>query len=80
MSPVLEQDAEELEVLVGATIEKVWVQEPDPSSEYYDYEYPVVRMRVRFRQGLRVNNKRHGEYEVWQDPEGNGPGFFSLVG
>lgn len=76
---LLENTLEEIQDLQGATIEKVWIKEPDPESEYIDFEYPVVCVRVRYRPGLRVNDLDYGEYEIWQDAEGNGPGFLAFV-
>ena len=76
MSALLENTPEDIDVLEGATIKKVWIEAPDP----HGWEYPVVRMRVRYRPGLTVNDLSYGEYEIWQDAEGNGPGFIALVG
>jgi len=74
MSAVLENTAEELEDLIGATIENAWIEKDD------DLDTGRVRMRVRFRKGLQVNLSHAGEYEIWQDEEGNGPGFIAFVG
>jgi hypothetical protein len=70
MSAVLENTAEEIEDLVGATIEKAWIAS----------DVPAVRIRVRYRSGLIVNGAAAGEYELWQDEEGNGPGFVAYMG
>jgi hypothetical protein len=72
-----ENTAEDIDVLVGATIEKAWLAEWDDGFE--QAEAGVVRLRVRYPAGCTVNGKTHGEYEVWVDPEGNGPGFLSFV-
>lgn len=69
--------AEELDVLVGATVTRVWVEEPDPE---YAWEQPHVNIAVRFKKGLTVNGDTTGVYGIWQDPEGNGPGFLAFLG
>jgi hypothetical protein len=74
MSALLENTLEDVDILEGATIEKVWITEPD-----LEYEYPAVRLRVRYRNGSLVNNSPTGEYEIWQDVEGNGPGYIAFV-
>lgn len=68
---------EDVDVLVGATIEKVTFADWDGGFEVA--KGGVVRLRVRYRKGLTVNDKTHGEYEIWADPEGNGPGFVCFV-
>lgn len=72
-----ENVAEDIDVLVGATIEKAWFADWDDGFEVV--KEGVVRLRVRYREGFKINGKTHGEYELWQDPEGNGPGFVSFV-
>ena len=72
-----ENTISDIDVLEGAVIEKAWLGEWDDGFEQVGEG--VVRLRVRFRKGLTVNGKTHGEYEVWVDPEGNGPGFLSFV-
>jgi hypothetical protein len=69
-------DLEVLDDLRGAKILEVWVQKP-PNDDVYDQ--PCVRLRVKFREGLRVNDLDWGEYEIWQDEEGNGPGHLAFV-
>lgn len=76
MSALLENTAAEIEDLAGATIERIWISDANVGD---DYEQPVVRLRVRFRPGLSVNGLHHGEYELWQDVEGNGPGYLAFV-
>ena len=75
MSARLENTAEELSDLVGATIEKAWVAGAED-----EYDSPKVRLRVRYRDGFGVNGSAVGEYELWQDEEGNGPGFIAFMG
>lgn len=69
---------EDVDVLVGATIEKVTFADWDDGFEVVPKG--VVRIRVKFKKGLTVNGLAFGEFEIWQDPEGNGPGFLALVG
>lgn len=78
MSAILDQTLEDVDILEGATIEKVWLADWDDGFE--KFEKGVVRFRVRYRDNLRVNDSLTGEFEVWQDGEGNGPGFIALVG
>lgn len=75
MSAVIENTLEEVQDLVGATIEKVWIVK---AKDEYDIE--AVRIRVRYRDGFGVNGSNVGEYELWQDEEGNGPGFLAFMG
>jgi hypothetical protein len=72
MSAHLENAAEEIQDLVGATILAAWVEDTDGEQR--------VRLRVKFRDDLRVNDSPLGEYEIWQDEEGNGPGFLAFMG
>jgi hypothetical protein len=67
---------EEVSDLIGATIEDAWIEKSD---DPYGME-EVLRMRVRFRKGLKINDHFLGEYEVWQDIEGNGPGLLAYQG
>ena len=69
---------EELDILEGATIEKVQFTTWDDGFE--QVENGVVRLRVKYKKGLKVNGLAYGEFEIWQDPEANGPGFLALVG
>lgn len=69
---------EDVDVLKGATIEQVTFADWDDG--FAVVPKGVVRLRVRFKKGLLVNGSTHGEFEIWQDPEGNGPGFIALVG
>ena len=73
----MQNTPDEIADLQGATIEKAWPATWDDG--YEKVKGGVVRLRVRFRDGLIVNGHTHGEYELWQDPEGNGPGFLSFV-
>ena len=73
MSAVLENTEQEIKDLQGALIETAAIEDDG-------YGEQVVVLRVRYRADLRVNGSQHGEYQVWQDPEGNGPGFLALTG
>jgi len=75
MSARLENTAEELSDLVGATIEVVWIEQADG-----EYDFDKIRFRVRYRDGFGVNGSDAGEYEIWQDIEGNGPGYVAFIG
>ena len=68
---------DDIDILEGATIESIKLATWDDGFEVVPKG--VVRMRVRFRENLRVNDSQYGEFEFWQDPEGNGPGFLALV-
>ena len=70
---------EELDILEGATIQKVQFADWDDGFESV-IEKGVVRLRVKYKNGLKVNGSAFGEFEIWQDPEANGPGFLALVG
>ena len=69
---------EELDILEGATITKVQFADWDDGMEVV--AKGVVRLRVKYADGHKVNGSSFGEFEIWQDPEGNGPGFIALVG
>lgn len=80
MSPynAMQNTREEIDDLTGSTIEKAWAATWDDGFE--KVRGGVVKLRIRFRDGLRVNGSNRGEYELWQDPEGNGPGFLAYQG
>lgn len=81
---------EDLDLLQGATIKWVRIvsvaeQQADArkagEDEFADFiDQACVRMCVRWRKGLVVNGSSEGTFEVWQDPEGNGPGFLAFTG
>lgn len=77
MSYRSENTDEDLGPLTGATIEKIDFADWDDGMDFV--QGGVVRMRVRYAEGWQVNGATHGEYEIWQDPEGNGPGFLAFV-
>lgn len=71
MSVSVENTHEDLEILVGATILSA---EGTPGSDD-----PIV-LNVRFVAHLDVNGSNRGRFEIWQDGEGNGPGYIAYLG
>lgn len=69
----VENTADDLDCLKGATITKIEIV-PD------GYGDDKIVMDVRYRTGLMVNERNFGRFEVWQDVEGNGPGYLAFVG
>lgn len=69
---------EDIDILEGALIEKATFAVWDDGFE--SIPNGVVRLRVRFRDGFQVNGSTHGNFEIWVDPEGNGPGFIAFMG
>lgn len=74
MSARLEQTAEELDFLVGATVERVEVR---PDGFGGDAMHLHLRTKVEVVDG--PTRGHHVDLEVWQDVEGNGPGYLALV-
>lgn len=66
-------DQEEMDSLKGARILGVTRREDEFDRRTY------WTLHVRYRPGLHVNGAKEGFYELWQDEEGNGPGYFALV-
>lgn len=77
MSALLDNNKDDIAFLQGATIEKIWLATWDDGIDVEPEG--VIRMRVRYAPGQLVNNSTRGEFELWQDGEGNGPGFLSFV-
>lgn len=73
----MQNSADEIDNLKGATILDAWAADWDDG--FGTVKKGVVRLRVRYRKGVIVNGWDVGEYELWQDPEGNGPGFIAFV-
>lgn len=69
---------EDIDFLEGSTIERIWLAPWDDDFGGATKD-GVVRLRLRYKKGFTVNGKTHGEYEIWVDPEGNGPGFLCFV-
>jgi hypothetical protein len=69
----VENTPDDLEILEGATITKIQIV-PD------GYGDDKIVMDVKYRKGLNVNELDHGRFEIWQDVEGNGPGYLAFVG
>jgi hypothetical protein len=85
MSVDVENTVEDLEILDGATIVSARIAPPDPDllrefPEYAGLASKRIVLRVKWRKGLSVNDSSMGTFEVWQDAEGNGPGYLSFVG
>lgn len=90
MSYGVENTPDELEILNGATIVSARVASVEElrkraldegDAEFADFiDQDALVLRVRFRKGLVVNGSAEGEFQVWQDAEGNGPGFLAFTG
>lgn len=76
MSWQCENQPDEVSDLVGATIVAAKIAKAGCG----EVGTKAVRLTVRFRDGFKVNDSDKGTYEVWQDPEGNGPGFLAYMG
>jgi hypothetical protein len=86
----VENTREDLEILQGATIKwlrivSVAEQQADArksgEEEFADFiDQSCLRMHVQFRKGLIVNDSAEGTFEIWQDVEGNGPGYIAFTG
>lgn len=82
MSADVENSPHELYLMSGATITDIRVHEdPDP------YGMSTVRMELTLNEPHVVNPNdcpggvvRKMTVEVWQDEEGNGPGYLAIVG
>lgn len=72
-----ENRPDEIADLKGATIKDAKIVKDDEFGT-------VAELKVIFRQGHRIEVDGRqavgGIYQIWMDPEGNGPGFLSLVG
>lgn len=73
MSFDVENTIEELEPFEGAKIIGFDIR-PD------EFGSNCLRMKLRLRPNLAVNQSVLAVLEVWQDVEGNGPGYLSYVG
>lgn len=71
-------NAGELKILIGGKILDVKAAEWDLGGGQID---DVVRITVQTIQPVEVDGKpcRVLAYEIWQDPEGNGPGHVALI-
>lgn len=72
-----ENTPKEIEDLRGATITSAKIVKDDEFGT-------VAELKVKFRKGHKVVTPEGeavgGLYQIWADPEGNGPGFLSMVG
>ena len=78
MSWTVENTIEDVDYLVGGTITAIEIQ---PNK--YEPGTTQLVMRVKLKTPIRnQDNKvlRTVEIQVWQDEEGNGPGYLALVG
>lgn len=79
-----ENSQEELDVLVGAKIEAARILAPDEQflpDDLVPYAFGVVALRLRFRKEVaEAMGAEVGLFHVWQDEEGNGPGYIAYVG
>lgn len=83
MSWKVENTPEELDDLRGAKILSIRVLGPTEQGLEKDlvpYACEMISLTVMYRNDLTVNHSKVGEYEIWADAEGNGPGFVALVG
>jgi hypothetical protein len=81
VSAVLEQSPDELDFLVGATIESVRVNREEYKFGEFTDVHEAIELQVRFARPFNVEGTqcRTGTIEILQDPEGNGPGFLALT-
>jgi hypothetical protein len=80
MSGVLEQTAEELDFLVGATITNVRVKTESPELEGYGFD--SIELTAKLKAPIEDQHGTKSDIvrlEVWQDPEANGPGVLALT-
>lgn len=73
MSARLEQSPDDLQLLIGGIIQKIEVVEEfgEPS-----IQLSIALPKPRQLEGVLADAV---QYQVWQDEEGNGPGFLALV-
>jgi len=75
----VENTAQEIADLKGATILSAKIK-----PGVYD-DARIIELTVRFREGHAISDDgvtgyTEGTYQIWQDAEGNGPGYIALVG
>jgi hypothetical protein len=77
----VENTQEELDLLVGATILSIKIEDLPEDLKEFGNDNKIV-MRVKVPKPVVLDGKETGtlSFEVWQDEEGNGPGYFALVG
>lgn len=82
----VENSQEELDVLKGATINDIRIMDlPEDLKEFGNDNKVVMnvtlRAPIRFEdQDGQVVEARTVTFEVWQDEEGNGPGYLAFTG
>jgi hypothetical protein len=80
MSAILEQDLEELDYLNGARVIGMRIRSGDPAE--YETDALVLTFQLAPKNAVEDGPSRGDivEVEVWQDVEGNGPGYLALTG
>lgn len=74
----LQQSPDEIDYLVGATLTKVRVKKGNPAY----YEEDALELSFTLKAPITDQDGTTSDrvkLEVWQDPEGNGPGFLALT-
>lgn len=77
----VENTQEELDLLVGAKILSIKIEDLPEDLKEFGNDNKIV-MRVKMPKPVVLDGKETGtlSFEVWQDEEGNGPGYLALVG
>lgn len=77
----VENTQEELDLLVGATILSIQIEDLPEDLKEFGNDNKIV-MKVKMPKPVVLDGKETGtlSFEVWQDEEGNGPGYLALVG
>lgn len=82
MSAFLEQPVSEIAFLKGATVTKIEVaKEVYDEGDYHD-ESEAIEMTFRLKKPINVDGDLSTlvRFQIWMDPEGNGPGYLALTG
>ena len=93
MSYGVENTQDELDILKGATILSIQIEPvsfpDDPELQAFVEGEDKITMKVRLAKGVNLELRRTdgstvvtptATFEIWQDEEGNGPGYIALVG
>lgn len=77
----VENTQEELDLLVGATILSIQIEDLPEDLKEFGNDNKIV-MKLKMPKPVVLDGKETGtlSFEVWQDEEGNGPGYLALVG
>ena len=89
----VENTQEELDLLRGATITDIRIEPvsfpEEPELDAFADGEEKITMRVKLAEGVQLQLERTdgtkintptATFEIWQDEEGNGPGYIALVG